>query len=84
MSKYPKEDDPPQHQPKPRKCGRELVLHTTQWSTAIVQRSTANSVTEKQSAAAPAVANDEESDEEDETRLKRPRKSPMAAQISTI
>uniref|UniRef100_A0A2N9FXS3 Bulb-type lectin domain-containing protein n=1 Tax=Fagus sylvatica TaxID=28930 RepID=A0A2N9FXS3_FAGSY len=50
----------------------------------VVQRSTANSVTEKRSAAAPAVANDEESDEEDETRLKRPRKSPMAAQISTI
>jgi hypothetical protein len=32
--KCPEEDDPPQHQPKPQKSGRELVLHTTQWSTA--------------------------------------------------
>ena len=42
----------------------------------VVQRSTANPVTEKRSAAAPAAANDEESDERDETRLKRPRNLP--------
>jgi hypothetical protein len=42
----------------------------------VIQRSTANLVTEKRSAAAPTVANDEESDEEDETRLKRPRNLP--------
>uniref|UniRef100_A0A2N9IM40 Uncharacterized protein n=1 Tax=Fagus sylvatica TaxID=28930 RepID=A0A2N9IM40_FAGSY len=50
----------------------------------VVQQSTANSVTKKRSAAAPAAANDEGSDEEDEARLKRLRRSPMAAQISTI
>ena len=32
-----------------------------------------NSVTKKRSAAAPIAANDEEGDEEDEVRLKRPR-----------
>uniref|UniRef100_A0A2N9I0L2 Integrase catalytic domain-containing protein n=1 Tax=Fagus sylvatica TaxID=28930 RepID=A0A2N9I0L2_FAGSY len=37
----------------------------------VVQRSTASSVTEKRSAAAPTAANDEGSDEEDEARLKR-------------
>ena len=42
----------------------------------VVQRSTANSVTKKRSAAAPATANDEGSDEEDEARLKRPRNLP--------
>jgi hypothetical protein len=42
----------------------------------IVQRSIANSVTEKRSAAAPTAANDEGSDEEDEARLKRPRNLP--------
>uniref|UniRef100_A0A2N9FGG3 Uncharacterized protein n=1 Tax=Fagus sylvatica TaxID=28930 RepID=A0A2N9FGG3_FAGSY len=39
-------------------------------------RSTANSVTKKRSAAAPAAANDEGSDEEDEARLKRLRNLP--------
>jgi hypothetical protein len=38
----------------------------------VIQWSTANSVTEKRSAAVPAAANDEE----DETRLKRPRNLP--------
>uniref|UniRef100_A0A2N9I104 Retrotransposon gag domain-containing protein n=1 Tax=Fagus sylvatica TaxID=28930 RepID=A0A2N9I104_FAGSY len=42
----------------------------------VVQRSTANSVTEKRSAAAPTAANDEGSDEEDEARLKRLRNLP--------
>uniref|UniRef100_A0A2N9I9T1 Reverse transcriptase domain-containing protein n=1 Tax=Fagus sylvatica TaxID=28930 RepID=A0A2N9I9T1_FAGSY len=42
----------------------------------VVQRSTANSVTEKRSTAAPTAANDEGSDEEDEARLKRLRNLP--------
>ena len=42
----------------------------------VVQWSTANPVTEKRSAAAPAAANDKESDERNETRLKRPRNLP--------
>uniref|UniRef100_A0A2N9GMR5 RNA-directed DNA polymerase n=1 Tax=Fagus sylvatica TaxID=28930 RepID=A0A2N9GMR5_FAGSY len=42
----------------------------------VVQRSTANSVTKKRSAAAPTAANDEGSDEEDEARLKRLRNLP--------
>ena len=39
----------------------------------VVQRSIANSITKKRSAAAPAAANDEGSDKEDEARLKRLR-----------
>jgi hypothetical protein len=42
----------------------------------VIQRSTANSVTEERSVAAPAAVNDAESDEEDETKLKRPRNLP--------
>ena len=42
----------------------------------VVQWSTANSVTKKRSAAAPAAADDEGSDKEDEARLKRLRNLP--------
>ena len=63
--------------PKPRKCGRELVLHTTQWSTASCPAVHSKlSHQKKRSAAAPAAANDEGSDEEDEARLKRLRNLP--------
>ena len=70
-------NDPPQRQPNPRKFGRELVLHTTQWSTASCPAVHSKlSHKKKRSAAAPAAANDEGSDEEDEARLKRPRNLP--------
>ena len=47
----------------------------------VVQQSTANSVTKKRSAAAPAAANVEGSDEEDEARLKRPRNLPWPPKL---
>uniref|UniRef100_A0A2N9GAJ7 RNA-directed DNA polymerase n=1 Tax=Fagus sylvatica TaxID=28930 RepID=A0A2N9GAJ7_FAGSY len=74
--KYPEEDDPPQHQPKPRKVEESWSSTPPSGPRRVVQRSTANSVTKKRSAAAPAAANDEEGDEEDEARLKRPRNLP--------
>ena len=74
--KYPAEDDPPQHQPKPRKVEESWSSTPPSGPWRVVQQSTANSVTKKRSAEAPAAANDEESDEEDEARLKRPRNLP--------
>ena len=74
--KYPEEDDPPQHQPKPRKVEESWSSTPPSGLRRVVQQSTANSVTKKRSAVAPAAANDEESDEEDEARLKRPRNLP--------
>jgi hypothetical protein len=71
--KYPEEDDPPQHQPKPRKVEESWSSTPPSGPRRVVQRSTANSVTKKRSAAAPAASNDEEGDEEEEARLKRPR-----------
>ena len=74
--KCPEEDDPPQHQPKPRKVEESWSSTPPSGPRRVVQQSTTNSVTKKRSAVAPAAANDEESDERNEARLKRSRNLP--------
>uniref|UniRef100_A0A2N9GU72 Uncharacterized protein n=1 Tax=Fagus sylvatica TaxID=28930 RepID=A0A2N9GU72_FAGSY len=75
--KYPEEDDPPQHQPKPRKCGRELVLHTTQWSTASCPAVHSKLSHQKNDLRRHQLRPmTKRCDEEDEARLKRPRNLP--------
>jgi hypothetical protein len=74
--KYPEEDDPPQHQPKPRKWKRAGPPHHPVVHDELSSSPQQTQSPKKRSAAAPAAANDEESDEEDEARLKRPRNLP--------
>uniref|UniRef100_A0A2N9HGU0 peptidylprolyl isomerase n=1 Tax=Fagus sylvatica TaxID=28930 RepID=A0A2N9HGU0_FAGSY len=59
---------------------KELVLHTTQWSTADYPAVHNQTQPQKQSAVAPAVMGDEGDDDQDDARSEKTKKSSKAAQ----